>query len=440
MTQATNKSKRLYRVWKGNNRFFCGGRCIFGPDVASVYLSVLLIIGPIITFCYQIISKIHNRVKLHEEDVIDDRHHLLSFPVLVVTLIIMLSDLSFLLLTASRDPGIVPRNAQSMESSDTSDFNTPSMEWINGKNLHMKLPRTKDVVINGFSVKIKYCDTCLLYRPPRTSHCSVCNNCVQKFDHHCPWVGQCIGLRNYRFFFLFISTSTFLCIYVFTISLMNILHERKIYHSFLKLIAGEIISVILLMYAFLSVWFVGGLTIFHLYLICTNQTTYENFRYRYDKKDNPFNMGVLQNFKEVFFSRIAPSLNNFRERVHDEVVENKYYAPNMSADMVSSFEKVDIETGSPIEGDDGMPIPDLLRKLDLQSTIEIQRTINERNDEVLNHSALGNIQEYGHQGLRDCERISTEDDTIISDHIDHMIEDEALADSVFYEDVHQRPT
>lgn len=151
-------------------------------------------------------------------------------------------------------------------------------------------------------------------------------------------------------------------------------------------------------------------------------------------------MGVLQNFKEVFFSRIAPSLNNFRERVHDEVVENKYYAPNMSADMVSSFEKVDIETGSPIEGDDGMPIPDLLRKLDLQSTIEIQRTINERNDEVLNHSALGNIQEYGHQGLRDCERISTEDDTIISDHIDHMIEDEALADSVFYEDVHQRPT
>ena len=45
------------------------------------------------------------------------------------------------------------------------------------------------------------------------------------------------------------------------------------------------------------------------------QSTYENFRYRYDQQVNPYNKGVVKNFKEVFCSIIPPSKNNFRAKV-----------------------------------------------------------------------------------------------------------------------------
>lgn len=330
---------------------------IFGPDVASLFLSVLLVAGPAVAFCI----KIYNVIQKHNNV---GKNTGLWYPVLVVAITLTVLDIIFLFLTSSRDPGIVSRNTVPPEAEEGFNTNTPSMEWINGRTPHLTLPRTKDVIVNGHTVKVKYCDTCMLYRPPRASHCSICNNCVQRFDHHCPWVGQCIGIRNYRFFYMFISTSAILCIYVFVFSWINIINEPG---KLLKKISNDILSDFLIVYCFVAVWFVGGLSIFHFYLISTNQTTYENFRYRYDKKENPYNKGILKNIREVFFTRIPPSMNKFRSIVEeDEHMMMEPTTPNLIRSLTdTSKEKIDIETGHKFGEDSGvLSLPEILRNLD----------------------------------------------------------------------------
>ena len=48
------------------------------------------------------------------------------------------------------------------------------------------------------------CIKCKGPKPPRAHHCSICGECVLRMDHHCPWVGNCVGLKNHKFFLLFL--------------------------------------------------------------------------------------------------------------------------------------------------------------------------------------------------------------------------------------------
>ncbi|XP_077992839.1 palmitoyltransferase ZDHHC16-like [Glandiceps talaboti] len=50
---------------------------------------------------------------------------------------------------------------------------------------------------------VSTCKKCGLPKPPRTHHCRICKRCTLKMDHHCPWLNNCIGHYNHRYFVQF---------------------------------------------------------------------------------------------------------------------------------------------------------------------------------------------------------------------------------------------
>ena len=48
------------------------------------------------------------------------------------------------------------------------------------------------------------CPDCKVLRTPRSRHCYQCNKCVDRFDHHCPWINNCVGIKNHNAFLAFL--------------------------------------------------------------------------------------------------------------------------------------------------------------------------------------------------------------------------------------------
>nr|XP_020444226.1 probable palmitoyltransferase ZDHHC14 [Monopterus albus] len=209
------------------------------------------------------------------------------------------------------DPGILPRamldEAANMERQI--DSKPP--------------PRTREVLINGQAVKLKYCFTCKIFRPPRASHCSLCDNCVERFDHHCPWVGNCVGRRNYRFFYLFILSLSFLTIFIFAFVITHII-LRTNRTGFLSALRDSPASVLEVVVCFFSVWSIVGLSGFHTYLISSNQTTNEDIKGSWSTKRgkdiyNPYSYGnILTNCCAALCGPLPPSLIDRRGLVQSD--------------------------------------------------------------------------------------------------------------------------
>ncbi|XP_074471686.1 palmitoyltransferase ZDHHC14-like [Sebastes fasciatus] len=292
--------RRKWQLFPGRNRFYCDGRIMMARQTGVFYLTLVLILltcGLFFTFdCPFLASNLTPAIPA-------------VGGVLFVFVMGMLFRASF------TDPGVLPR-ATPDEAADLE-------RQIDSTGCSRPPPRTREVLINGQTVKLKYCFTCKIFRPPRASHCSLCDNCVERFDHHCPWVGNCVGRRNYRFFYLFILSLSFLTIFIFAFVITHVI-IRSNRTGFLSALKDSPASVLEVVVCFFSVWSIVGLSGFHTYLISSNQTTNEDIKGSWSTKRgkdnyNPYSYGnILTNCCAALCGPLPPSLIDRRGLIQSD--------------------------------------------------------------------------------------------------------------------------
>lgn len=147
---------------------------------------------------------------------------------------------------------------------------------------------------------------CNVFKPERCHHCSACNRCVLNMDHHCPWVNNCVGFWNRKYFLL-------LLLYVLIGTYMTVIFAAYDFYEAIrwgfnnKMIGSNdpnLSNKIFVMVGYTLNGTVAGLMTvflkFHLKLATENKTTIENL----DKMGKPFqsvyDVGAKANWRQIF--------------------------------------------------------------------------------------------------------------------------------------------
>ena len=158
-------------------------------------------------------------------------------------------------------------------------------------------------LVDGIELPVSTCYTCNIPRPPRSFHCSDCKACIEVHDHHCPWVGTCIGKRNHRYFFLFTLMTSVHSIYTLILSILY--QTESLYGSEEddEWNRDHMIAIALTIYTALITCCVGCLCSYHGKLAFQGMTTNEELRGKYGGHGsrNPHDKGCSGNCRAFWF-------------------------------------------------------------------------------------------------------------------------------------------
>lgn len=272
----------LHTVWPARSRFYCRGACMTGDWSPAVMLTWGCILVPCIVYAVAVAPAVWR-----------DWHP--SIPLAALAVFALTSVLLFA--TCCSDPGVIPRRPLLLAASKAGEVSDILGYDVLGtvSDHHASVaeqPSEGEFEMHRVSPELRqkgyrWCHTCEIVRPPRASHCSDCDHCVLRWDHHCPFVNNCVGQRNYRFFIGFISSA--LCLAIFVVPglfwwamAQPLPSSRRFFRgadsdedysrsaSFLVIVTAAVVG-------FISLLLLGFLG-FHFFLIVTCQTTKEHVR------------------------------------------------------------------------------------------------------------------------------------------------------------------
>ncbi|CAL9109540.1 unnamed protein product [Musa textilis] len=251
-----------------------------------------------------------------------------------VYLVVFVATLVQYFLTSGSSPGYVIDAMRAGNGSNTTYMKSPILKQSNSRNGNIISSTTQnqlerqssystsfwsklvmDLYPPGSAIRNWTCTYCNIIQPPRAKHCHDCDKCVLQFDHHCVWLGTCIGQGNHCRFWWYIFEETILCVWT-VVLYITFLHSEIVkaclfcsYFGMLTISAWadlirwkDFIAIVLLALLLFCLIFLLLLLIFHSYLALTNQTTYEMVRRRrilylrgIPEKVHPFSRGISKN-------------------------------------------------------------------------------------------------------------------------------------------------
>ena len=106
-------------------------------------------------------------------------------------------------------------NKENKENKEETKLNIPENNNNKEEKNKLQLPSI---------LQERKCVTCHIIKPPKTSHCRFCDNCIQGLDHHCFFISNCVGIRNHKDFLFFCFYGSIGCIQIVIFSFIHAIY------------------------------------------------------------------------------------------------------------------------------------------------------------------------------------------------------------------------